>query len=324
MITVWLLATALVSSSSATAATPRASLVGQVAPLPNTTLTRRGWSPIGLGAVQISVPSDWFVEDPGLVCSQGDSMVFIDQKPYAPPKEMGCTAPINAVELSTATRAALPSPRRVLVNSIPVYESATGSGSKETEIVRALGIQLSVAGPLSARVVATLTHSPYSVVLGSSVRSVPAGWRHVAFGGIRFAVPGRWAIERNASWGGCPYNIQGDELELSTAQVFSAPGCPAPFETAGYLAAHPGMVFGSGPQVPHAPRDAHCLQRNHLRICIDRPPPPVGGLAPGHELNLLTAQITVPKQVAIDQIEIGLTGNGLTPLQIFDSIQPAR
>jgi hypothetical protein len=55
---------------------------------------------------------------------------------------------------------------------------------------------------------------------------------------------------------------------------------------------------------------------------VDPPPPPGGGLDPGHELNLLTAQLRVPGQTAIDQIEIGLTGTGITPLEIFDSMKP--
>jgi hypothetical protein len=48
----------------------------------------------------------------------------------------------------------------------------------------------------------------------------------------------------------------------------------------------------------------------------------VGGFAAGHEVNLLTAQVTVPNHVTVDQIEIGLTGTGVTPLEIFDSMRP--
>jgi hypothetical protein len=82
------------------------------------------------------------------------------------------------------------------------------------------------------------------------------------------------------------------------------------------------MVLGSGSQVSRAPVGAKCLRRNGLRICVDPPPSPTGGEESGIELNLLTAQISVPKQSAVDQIEIGLTGTGVTPLQIFDSMRP--
>jgi hypothetical protein len=51
--------------------------------------------------------------------------------------------------------------------------------------------------------------------------------------------------------------------------------------------------------------------------------PSSGGFSPGHELNLLTAQVTVPHQAALDQVEIGLTGSGVLPLDVFDSIRPA-
>jgi hypothetical protein len=76
--------------------------------------------------------------------------------------------------------------------------------------------------------------------------------------------------------------------------------------------------------VTAAPADATCLSRHTLRICLDPPPPPVGGFSPGHELNLLTAQVRLPGQTAVDQIEIGLTGTGVTPLDIFDSLKPDR
>jgi hypothetical protein len=183
-------------------------------------------------------------------------------------------------------------------------------------------MQLIVKGPLAVEVVKTLTRSPLSVVLGSSVNSVPSGWQHVAFGGIRFAVPRQWAINQSTSWGGCPSNIEAHALVLSTARSVLAPSCLSVPGTAGDLTAQPGMVLASGTLVTHAPAGATCLRRNGLRICVDPPPSPTGGEESGIELNLLTAQISVPKQSDVDQIEIGLTGNGVTPLQIFDSMRP--
>src|SRR5579875_2215619 len=35
-----------------------------LAPSPNVGLTPPGWSPVGLGSIQISVPSDWYIESP--------------------------------------------------------------------------------------------------------------------------------------------------------------------------------------------------------------------------------------------------------------------
>jgi hypothetical protein len=84
------------------------------------------------------------------------------------------------------------------------------------------------------------------------------------------------------------------------------------------------MVVSAGPRVGAAPPDATCLTRNTLRICVDPPPSVNGGFVNGQELNLLTAQIAVPGQATTAQIEIGLTGSGLAPLEIFDSVRPAN
>jgi hypothetical protein len=305
--------------------TPRpASESTHLTKLPDTALTPKGWSPLSLGAIQISVPSGWVSTDPGgIICGFGSSYIFIDQTPYSPDSTPKCAAPINVVELSSAPRTPLPHSRRITLNSLRVTESKTSPGfAPVTEEVRALGMQLIVKGPLAVEVVKTLTRSPLSVVLGSSVNSVPSGWQHVAFGGIRFAVPRQWAINRSTSWGGCPSNIEAHALVLSTARSVLAPSCLSVPGTAGDLTAQPGMVLASGPLVTHAPAGATCLRRNGLRICVDPPPSPTGGEESGIELNLLTAQISVPKQSDVDQIEIGLTGNGVTPLQIFDSMRP--
>jgi hypothetical protein len=304
--------------ASVPASSNRGSTSTHVTKLPDTALTPRGWSPLSLGNVQISVPSAWLIEDPGITCGSRDySMVFIDEAPSLPPSRAGCLPPINVVELSSVGKATLVHSHRATVNSIQVTESTSSSGSTTTEVVRALGMQVRVKGPLAAAVVATLTRSPLSVVLDSSVRSVPTGWQHVVFGGIRFAVPSQWRISRTTSWQGCLSNIEARVLVLSTAQVVYGPSCFPPPPTAGYLTAQPGMILGSGPHVLHAPANATCLRRSGLRICVDSPPEGFG-----HGLDMLTAQISVPKQTALDQIEIGLTGTGLTPLQIFDSMQP--
>jgi hypothetical protein len=313
-----LLGCACACSSTAGAREASHSTATHVTRLPDTALTPNGWSALGLGGIQISVPPGWFVEDPGTVCGEGVPEVFIDQTPSA----IGCPLPNNVVELSTAAKTPLAHARRGTINSIPVTETTSSSGSMTTVTVRAIGMQLRAHGPLAERVVATLTHSPYSVVRGSSVRSIPPQWQHVDFGGIRFSVPGTWTTSRSTAWGGCPGNIEADVLALSTAQALSNPGCTGPPGTAASLAAQPGMVVGSGPSVAHAPADATCLRHNDLRICIDPPPLPVGGFAAGHEVNLLTAQVTVPNHVTVDQIEIGLTGTGVTPLEIFDSMRP--
>ena len=316
---------AVVLTLSACAPSPNSRTAVHVAPLPVTSLTPQGWSPVSLGDVQISVPSDWFIEDPEWICGGGvQGMVFINQTPTPPPGGMGCSLPPNVIEMSTAPSTAPSNSHRFVINSIPTAEGSMRSGSTSIEVVRALGMDVEASGPLAEQVMATLTHSPLSVVLNSSADSVPPSWQHVVFGGIRFAVPGDWT-RRGTSGGDCPGNIEANVLVLSTAQSLSASSCGGPPpETAVYLAANPGMELGSGPSIQAAPPHATCLTRQGLRICVDPPPSPGGGFVPGQELNLLTAQVKVAGRSALDQIEIGLTGTGVTPLQILDSIRPVK
>ena len=252
-------------------------------------------------------------------------MVFINQSPSSPPNGAGCPLSHNVVELSTPMPGPLPESFRSSINSIPVFRRDVQSATDDYEVtVRALGIQVDARGPLDEEVVKTLTHSPLSVVLHSSSQSVPKDWRQVVFGGVRFRVPPGWSTHRETFWGGCPGNIAAG-LELSTAETLSNPGCPGPIQTAGYLAADQGMVLGSGPQVESVvPPRATCTSRHRLRICIDPPPTPDDGSSPGHQLNLLTAQVSVPRRASRDQLELGLSGSGVTQMRIFDSLRVSR
>jgi hypothetical protein len=278
---------------------------------------------VSLGSVEISVPSDWVIEDPGGVCGNTQGEVFVDQAPRTPPASEGCSLPPNLVEMATAGSEPLLNAHAAVVNGIRVLEGIKRSASSRTDVVRALGMQVDAQGPLAAEVEETITHSPLSVVIDSSVTTVPSAWRRVDFGGLRFSVPRQWTLTRDSYWGGCPGNIAPNALVLSTAtQSMAGESCPPPPQTAGYLAANPGMLLGSGPLIGDAPSDASCVNRNGVHICIDSPPPTDGGYSFGQELNLLTAQVTIPGQSAVDQIEIGLTGTGIEPLEIVDSMKP--
>lgn len=132
-----------------------------------------------------------------------------------------------------------------------------------------------------------------------------------------------WTVSDQPGYPGCPYPITARVVGLQDANSFDVPSCPPPPTTAGYDAARPGLVVVAGRHVPRPPTDATCRTRAGLRVCVD-PPPTSGGLQPGHELSLLTAQVYLPGQRRPDQIEIGLAGSGLQAAQIFDSIAPAR
>jgi hypothetical protein len=291
-----------------------------LAPLSDPSLTPRGWSGLSLGAIQISVPSSWQVSESSCAGDE-PSAVFVNVQPTL---GVECSLPANAIEMTNWPSGPVSHAEQTIINGVPVREGLVRTGRSTTLVVSALGIEVRLAGPLSARVLATLTRSPLSVVLNSSVRSMPVGWTPVIFGGLRMSVPAGWKIQRTDYWGGCPGdNISPNVLELNTAQVLLAPPCVAPLSTAGALAARPGMVIFAGPLVKGPPVDATCFTRDGLRICVDPPPPPTGGEIPGRELNLLTAQVTVPGQRVVDQVELGLTGTGMTPLQVFDSLTPA-
>ena len=293
-----------------------------VAPGPDVTLTPSGWSPLALGNVQISVPSSWFVEDPGIVCGGGaQGMVFIDEQPTVG-GATDCALTPNVVSVAPSTSAGIPHAQTGVLNSIPVISGWSQTGSTKTVIVRALGYDVTASGPLADQVTRTLTYSPLSFVLNSDLTSTPSDWQPVTFGGMGFSVPAAWTVHRYSWWGGCPGNLPANTLELSTAQAISAPGCPPPLSTAGYDAGVPALIVGSGPAVTADP-GARCIDRNGLHICIDAPPDPTGGYEPGHGLNILTAQVSIPGQATLDQIEIGLSGDGSTALAIFDSLRAA-
>lgn len=304
-------------TATGTADAPKMSTADRLAPLANPALTPRGWSPVQAGTIQISVPASWFIENPGYACGGGvPGMVFGYEQPKLPAGE-GCRYPPNVVAITAAPRGPLHHARHVLRNGIKAELGRRG----DTRLLRALGMQVQANGPLADRVLGTLTHSPLSVVLHSAT-SVPRNWRHVTFGGLRLAVPARWTV-RHSAWSSCVFNIEPDVLALRNTRAFTASSCPAVAPIARYLAAQPGMVVDAGPKIEPTPANAHCQRRAALRICID-PPPTGSGDTVGHELSLLTAQITAPGWTHPDQIEIGLTGTGLTPARIFDSIQPAH
>lgn len=288
--------------------------IAPLAPLADPSLTPRGWSPVGIGPIQISVPSAWFPEDfPSPFCGiQPMGVILIN----TPDPSAHCQRPPNVVAIRTATTTRLENARSMVVNHIPVIEgNITGRSAR---VLRALGMEVEASGPLAAQVLATLTHSPLSAVLSPLQEAVPADWQPVTFDGLQFAVPADWRIDHTDTTGGCPNNITPNVLVLSQRTL--APSCLAVLPTVGTLAPQPGMVLSVGPSVRAVPTGADCITRKSLRICIDPTPPSGGGRIPGRAVNLLTAQITVPGQTAKAEIEIGLTGSGLMAKEIFDSL----
>ncbi len=310
------------ASSSSPAASPTSTPQRRLAPLADPAATPKGWSPVELGAIEVSVPSRWLLEYPGLSCATNpQGQVFLQQHSTTPAGSK-CTA-ADLVTIGSTPQQPLGHPHHLVVDGVPVTRGQLDTGEGTVLAERALGMQVDARGPHASRVLATLTHSPRSVVLHSTVSSAPPGWQKLTFGGLRFAVPGSWTLTHEPGWPGCPSNIEPDVVLVQRADSAAAGSCGGTFpSTAGDYAGRPGLVVAAGPGVTAAPPGATCLQRNTLRICVD-PPPAGGGQAPGHEPGLLTAQVTVPGQSHLDQVEIGLHGTGLQALEIFDSITPA-
>ena len=225
----------------------------------------------------------------------------------------------NVVSIRVASTADVPHARQARVNGIPVTLGRERVGRRLVHLERGLGLDIGVSGPLARRVLATITHSPLSVVLPSPRVAVPADWRHVSFGVLRFAVPQAWKSVSSNWWGGCPYNLGADILMVSTGQVLSDPGCPFPRATAAATAGVAGMVVGAGPRVTEPRlRGVTCLIRNALRVCID--PPPLHGAYQNRGLQILTARVYLPGQRQPDVIEVGLYGTGRACAAIVDSM----
>jgi hypothetical protein len=290
--------------------------VTHLAPLAAPGLTPKGWAPIQLGAIQVSVPSPWLIEDLGDgwgACGGGVTGEVFIRRFHTLPAGPGCKRVVNTVTLKASSDQPLERSRRQVINGVAVTRGFTGSATNRSVVERALGMEVMARGPLAGRVLRTLTHSPLSVVLNSKVNSVPKGWRPVSFGGLRFDVPASWTLTHEPAQN-CPSDPERDNLMLQTADAQGSPSCQPTVPSAGNVAARPGLIVASGRLLPPAPKDAACRQQGGLRICVD---------PAAYALGLLTAQVGLPGQAHPDQIELGLSGTGLQALEIFDSIRPA-
>lgn len=293
-----------------------------LAPLADVAATPKGWSPISSGNVQISVPSSWLVYNDD--CSNDVAGIVFVAEPPRVMSNTGCTTPANVVSIGAARRSSITHGRTAVVNDIHVSIGWSRAGTTLTYTEWALGMEVTASGPLAQRVLRTITHSPLSVVLGSDIYGTPEAWRTVIFGGLEFSVPGNWQVTHVSWWGGCPYDIAANTLQLSAAQSISSPSCPAPPTNAGYEAAVAGMVVGAGPKLTASSTQGdRCVRRDRLRICVE----PVvlnGSYSSELHLGLLTAEVFLPGTIRPDLVEIGLAGSGITPLRIFDSLRPAE
>jgi hypothetical protein len=291
-------------------------------PLTNTALTPSGWSPVSYLDAQLSVPSSWLVETGSASsCSaRAPGLVFegIPASKLAV-TQAGCTMPPDTVAifpLSAGLSQSQPTGSHVMLNGFPA-ERVTSAAGTLAYLIPGFGVEVTASGPMAERVVHTLTRSPLSVVLapGPSLATA-AGWSSQSFGGIRFAVPAGWKVQRTSTWGGCPYGMAADSATLSTATSLSSPSCPGLPHTAGLQQGRLGLVVGAGKYATSAASGAHlqCVRLHGMRACVT---------ADGLGSALLKLAVYPPGQSQPVLVEIGLAGSGAVARAIYDSISPA-
>lgn len=289
-------------------------------PLSDPSLTPPGWSAVTFRDAQVSVPSSWVVQGSlGSVCGVTTPGAVIMGRAMSQPahRPARCRLPATTVFLSEIPFRPRPVMRQHL-NGIPVAPLPDGP-DVVSYAVPTLGVEVTASGPMASQVVATLTWSPLSVVRARGPEfPVPPAWRWHRFGGIRFAAPASWRLERDDTWGDCGSPIIARTTRLTTATHAVVHGCIPFSSTAGSVAAIPGVVVATGRYSALAsgpltyPLTARCATSHGMRTCAN-----------WSTSALLALTIFAPGRPKPILVEIGLAGTGATARTIFDSIRPA-
>jgi hypothetical protein len=312
---------------AAAAVVAKSSHAGTAAvPLTDVSVTPKGWSPVPWERAQLSVPGAWLVETPQqLSCGfpQVTGMIFAGTKP-AIPKNYGCGVTASVAWMLPAGK--LPkgiSHRKptAVIHGIPVYRLASGKGTT-VYLVPELGVRIGARGASAARVLATLTRSPLAVVVGHGRdAAVPAGWAEREFGGLWFAAPGAWTVQREDQWGTCGTGLNSGSLLLmdATKPPFYLP-CPYQIPTALAYQAQPGLTVVTGKYAAKSVGQtyASCQSRRGLRICLSSVTGQGGFLS-----GVLIFSVSRPKHPTAYFL-LGLSGSGASARAVFDSVSATR
>lgn len=295
---------------------------GRVSPLPDTSLTPSGWAPLELGDVQVSVPGTWS-ELVGAACP--GTAPQDDRKSDDP----GCRAAY--VTMQSSSKKAIPNARSAVVNGISVILGSTGHGTSTTYIERALGTEIEAEGTLAEKILGTLTYSPLSVLLDSTIHGSPAAWRTITYDGLSFRVPRSLKVAGSGPSLSCPLYV--NTVELVSAKAAASGECGYPgtsgrsvMESEGFAAVSISAL-GTGSfntlLVKKSVDSDQCVNRRQLKICFTPPAQQQFETVFGILSDALSA-LVVPSDGAMPVIlEIGLPESGLTALEIFDSFRPA-
>jgi len=278
-----------------------------------------GWVPVAFGGLQIWVPPSWAIRSQGGCAGPSAAgVVYGGTEP-----RRGCALPPNVVRLSfvniggpvcDAFTCPTTRPRGAFtINGLLVLPGPAAPGALSVDVVLT-GIRVTVSGPLARRALSTLALSPAYAVLAAGPKSaLPAGWRWHVFGGIQFAAPAGWPVERTRGWDSCSPSVIPDTVLLSTANTSMQLPCGPRPGLARFVGGQPGIVVGAGPLVPR-PVGYLCpgLLVRH-GFCYDEPS------AFGTVFTLFQ-RIRGQRKATI--MYIGLSGTGITAQTIYDSIRP--
>ena len=285
-----------------------------------------GWVPVPFRRAQLSVPGLWLVESPrqSWCAPQSRGMIFAGGRPRIP-KGAGCGRIASlawirpAGHIPPGLRHRRPS---AVIHGIPVYRLPSGQRSVRY-LVPELGVRVGASGPLHRRVLATLTRSPLSVVLRRGpARPVPAGWIWHRSGGVRFAVPRSWRLQRENQWATCGTGLVPRSLLLIDAIRPSARlPCPFPLPAAAAEQARPGLTVVTGKYAARsvAADFVRCQMRRGARICLSSVTGQGGFLS-----GVLTFSVSRTHRHEATFFLLGLSGSGARARAIFGSIRVAR
>jgi hypothetical protein len=300
------------SATTSTLTHPTINASPVVSPV-DTAATPPGWGAVPFLGIQISVPANWYREGEGSATCGGHpaGMVFVGQLTTTLPSVMRCPLATDTATIGAASRPTGGSTVRT-INGLHVETAATHGYYKQ--IAWYHGVEITAAGPLAANVIATLTTSPLSFVLSGATDRVPAPWTQVDFGDITLSVPSHWQTYHDDP---CGLSL------IRHAVVLSGPTQQATAPSCGYESPPPpgtvdGVLIGKldvGPDSNGPPlTEPACLAPRHLDVCVETRSEWTGVL-----------WLYVEGQAAshLEEIGIGLGGNGETALAILDSLRIA-
>ncbi len=282
------------------------------------------WAPVPFRLAQLSVRGGWLVADrnDGFFCpSKSEGMIFVGQEPQIP-KDSGCHHLTPSFAWITVAGHVPPGITHrkptAVINGIPVYQVRSVHRSA-VYLVPELSVRVGVHGPLARRVLATLTRSPLAVVLAKGpAGAVPSSWVKHDFGGVRFATPRGWHLNRANVWETCGTGVGSRSLDLVNAKKPPIPlPCPIPFPTAKDFAGVPGLTVVTGKYAARSVAQTYrrCRSRAGTRICLSTETGAAGFY--GAIINISVAK---PHQRAKTYVLLGLSGSGVQARAIFDSI----